>query len=1115
MKKLLLFMCLLVLALVSIGSAYDLNDDLVGEDKYTLISNDYKIINISGKHLIEMNGFYTRGLPGELMLPSKVWDIVLPNNCDLSTVEIRIVEKSGKFLKGEYDIPPAPLIVPGNDVINSSDYYISKVYNTDALYPNQPVKIVHKGQLREAKLIRIEFTPFQYNPVSKKLYLNERVVIEITYKLKSSILSYDVSEYTYELLKDLNLLNPEKASISPKIQSLKTQHDYVVVTTNYIKNNSQMLSKFVEFLKIRGFNPLIITEDDYGYAEGQQRAINIRNWLKNNYQALGIKYVLLIGNPDPDDPKDDSDSYGDIPMLMTYPREGTNYYPEDIESPTDYFYADLTGNWDSNGNGIYGEPWDNIDLYPEVFVGRIPVYNNDITQLDAILKKIMNYGCTYGEWRKRVMLPMAISNYENENGDTHAKRTDGRELPKYVVENILKPNGFSWFVMYETEGLNPVSTNAPYFNASINRTNVINEWNKGYGIVFWWGHGSYDAVWRKYWVKDDGDNVPEDDEFNWLAFLHIQDVSSLNDQKPAIVYQCSCYNGYPEKSNNLGYELLKKGAIATVSSSRVSWYRYGLWTPDGYSDNAEIGYEFVKRVVKGKPLGEALYMAKANLIPNSRYHEYMMNMMDFNLYGDPSLTINEKIKYTINKTLKITIRNPNDYDLKDYQVKINLSDYLELPALLKVTDINRNPLKFCYEQSNGECGLSPSRVIWVKLPFIPAKGDTIIYITQADEDYAVEGDQVFDFYDDFNGNSLDKNKWEVHGDGSLIVTNGFLQQHKAVALITQEKIDDIFNKIIDLRANFNSALHDDYEVGFGHITKNSHKFGMFWHGDREGVWITVLSWKLTNLSISNGGKEDCYDRSLPPRPKIFSGKWNVYSFKFWNNSAVVYVNNSERYSMNVCCSLHTDNLPVLLILDHYSDGGLDPYGYLDWIRIRKYADQEPIVLTMGYLIYMEPIKNFVAPNEDFEVEIYVEDGGVRSVLVNFTFENAEYLDSETYGVFGFMETIVNGTNYVKYLGLSTDPVDTSSKIKVASVKFKAVGDLGDEICFNVITALIDGINASVISKCISISSEPWQWYDQNHNGKIDDYELINAILDWLNGQITDDQIINIILKWIE
>jgi|GEM_PF-6590789 len=45
-------------------------------------------------------------------------------------------------------------------------------------------------------------------------------------------------------------------------------------------------------------------------------------------------------------------------------------------------------------------------------------------------------------------------------------------------------------------------------------------------------------------------------------------------------------------------------------------------------------------------------------------------------------------------------------------------------------------------------------------------------------------------------------------------------------------------------------------------------------------------------------------------------------------------------------------------------------------------------------------------------------------------------------------------------------------------------------------------------------SEPWENYDSNNDGTIDDSELIQAILDWLNGTIGDADLINVILKWL-
>ena len=57
--------------------------------------------------------------------------------------------------------------------------------------------------------------------------------------------------------------------------------------------------------------------------------------------------------------------------------------------------------------------------------------------------------------------------------------------------------------------------------------------------------------------------------------MDLSHAATLDDDHPGFTFQCSCSNGTPEASNNLGYSLLKNGCISTVSASRVSWYEGG------------------------------------------------------------------------------------------------------------------------------------------------------------------------------------------------------------------------------------------------------------------------------------------------------------------------------------------------------------------------------------------------------------------------------------------------------------------------------------------------------------------------------------------------------------
>lgn len=132
-------------------------------------------------------------------------------------------------------------------------------------------------------------------------------------------------------------------------------YDYVIITTNDIVANSEELEHFVHLKEFMGHSVKIVTESEYDALTGQPpngRAERIRQWLVDNYVAMSIRYVLLIGDPDPDNPFDPADTIGDIPMKMLWPgyfwRAGRDY-------PSDYIYAELEGNWDLDGDGVYAE----------------------------------------------------------------------------------------------------------------------------------------------------------------------------------------------------------------------------------------------------------------------------------------------------------------------------------------------------------------------------------------------------------------------------------------------------------------------------------------------------------------------------------------------------------------------------------------------------------------------------------------------------------------------------------------------------------------------------------------------------------------------------------------
>ncbi|MCJ7571983.1 MAG: C25 family cysteine peptidase, partial [Candidatus Thermoplasmatota archaeon] len=240
---------------------------------------------------------------------------------------------------------------------------------------------------------------------------------------------------------------------------------------------------------------------------------------------------------------------------------------------------------------------DNPDYDAEVFVGRIPVYDNDIEQLDEILYKIIDYETDSGDitWRESILLPMARMNDE----------TSSAGLGEAIMTNIAIPNGFDYYRIYEQDfGFSP-----ELWPCTVD--NVKNEWKNGYGMVTWHTHGGEEGA---SYVMD------------------VASVSVLDDTKPAFTFQGSCHNARPENKNNLAYSLLKHGAIATIAGTRMTTFQYGDYTSFDPAEhmNHQMAYYYTKYIIEsGMSAGEAY----AEVV---KYHsEPSSNAIEFNLYGDP------------------------------------------------------------------------------------------------------------------------------------------------------------------------------------------------------------------------------------------------------------------------------------------------------------------------------------------------------------------------------------------------------------------------------------------------------------------------------------------------
>jgi len=600
-----LLVCVLMFSTLAQGASITVNTGTEGAIAIETAPVEVKSDN-GGTAVFSCDDVFWLSDTGEPRIPWKVIIVLLPPDADLSSLTCRMGWPVLESITGTWQVEPMPPIATRDEndreiIVWPEDKRIvdgrdADVYERDAFWPQQKVRLMGTGRLRKWRLAEIAVPLIRYNPFSGRLLRLVEAEIAVDFqrqagtpdtdrpdplgrsRVRDKAVNFALAAEAY----DKAAAGGEESIDSPNPGST----GYVIITTAAIQSASTKLSAFVAHKQSRSFTVQVITESTWGGGTGDTAANNIRAWLASNYITQDILYVLLIGNPHPDT--------GDLPMKMCL-----------SDQPTDYFYSELTADWDKDGDGIYGEKGgdatagDEFEKYFEVYAARIPYYGN-IADTDAILQKIIDYENEADiDWRRNVLLPMVPLD------DT----TPSYQLGEQIKYNFLEPEAIPSDRIYDkTYGVLPPPE---YLRSEAYPATV---WSQDmYGLVVWMTHGWSGGA---------------------SGIISTGDVGNLDNSHPAATYQGSCSNSHPETTNNLGYALLKNGAIATIGATRVSWYYVGQTSFTNTTSIGGIGYQYAKRLVEHESCGQAFCNAKEALSPGILKNYYVMM-----LYGDPSVVV--------------------------------------------------------------------------------------------------------------------------------------------------------------------------------------------------------------------------------------------------------------------------------------------------------------------------------------------------------------------------------------------------------------------------------------------------------------------------------------------
>ncbi len=390
------------------------------------------------------------------------------------------------------------------------------------------------------------------------------------------------------------------------------------------------MSPWVAFRQSQGCTVTFFNVTDaINMGTGVNSAARLRNFLQCYYQSTPFEYLLLVGD------------HNTVPVAYLSPEpNGAN------EVPSDFFFGDLSSNWDSDNDGRFGEyssgymdqDWE-IDFTPEVYVGRIST--NVASQVAAIAERIVAFEQSNAPWKNANLLPAAFLNYLGEP-EAIMPQTDGAGFMEF--ERLTSLAGMNNTTMYEQLG---VVLSYPS-NVALSYSNFRDQLlNNSWGFINWSAHGSATSSSRKVWMSDDNqNNLPDSWEMQWLDLVDKPSFDDLSNTDGTVIFAASCNNGMIDATNTClaEYALIKK-AVGVLGATRTGWYKVG-WRNPGWGGLSSYNHHFVENYRQsGLSLGAS--HAYANLLHTQYYlfgdpidsggiiYPELQNVYTYLLYGDP------------------------------------------------------------------------------------------------------------------------------------------------------------------------------------------------------------------------------------------------------------------------------------------------------------------------------------------------------------------------------------------------------------------------------------------------------------------------------------------------
>lgn len=413
--------------------------------------------------------------PGEPELPSRIVHVLVPpgaNNLDLqlTATQTKVAEavQVCPTQPGQTADEPQPYVQP-NEVLAP----------TDALYPAQVGSLVGTARLGGYQLAVVRLNPVRYNAARRELYLATSITATLSFD-EGTVLS-DVATPRTDVARNTVLAlasNPEDIDrFAPRLAAALDQTSSPTGPTRTVAaDNSAVYLLITNNSLASAFQPLVTRRTSQGKPgqlltvetiesaySGVDRQEKIRNCIRFYYQNHGTVWVALGG------------SETVVPA---------RYVEGNI--PVDLYYSCLDGDWNA----------DNTDLYPEVWVGRIPVAT--AAQATAYVDKLVRFENAANDGFSGSMLigsnlTWFMSGLSRPIGyDDHDPVAESEAPMRNLYRNVIQPywQANPLDLLFTTYSTWDTTTCGDY---GVTPEHMADRLNQGYHVAYLWGYGSGSA----------------------------------------------------------------------------------------------------------------------------------------------------------------------------------------------------------------------------------------------------------------------------------------------------------------------------------------------------------------------------------------------------------------------------------------------------------------------------------------------------------------------------------------------------------------------------------------------------------------------------------------------